>query len=283
MPLTIEQRDRRRAWALLGPAMLWTVVFFLVPFAVMAAMSLWQRTDSGVERVWDLTNYLTFLGNPTYIEALVNSLEITLIVTVLSVLLAYPLAWIIAEEVPERFRRLALALAVVPFWTSYIVRSYAWSLVLAKQGVINQALEGVGLPALDLGNSRVAIVIGFTHFFTMLLTLTIYASLTQLPPNLRRAAADLGAGPWATFRHVILPLTAPGIAVGAFLTFALCIGDYITPQILGGGNDLALPQLIMLQLGRRADLPMAAALSIVLMAVVTIAYLLAARFMRVAR
>jgi spermidine/putrescine transport system permease protein len=117
----------------------------------------------------------------------------------------------------------------------------------------------------------------------MLLTLTIYASLTQLPPNLRRAAADLGAGPWATFRHLILPLTAPGIAVGAFLTFALCIGDYITPQILGGGNDLALPQLIMLQLGRRADLPMAAALSIVLMAVVTLAYLLSARFMRVAR
>jgi spermidine/putrescine transport system permease protein len=283
MPLTIEQRDRRRAWALLGPAVLWTVVFFLVPFAVMAAMSLWQRTDTGTLRVWDLTNYLTFLGNPTYIEALVNSLEITLIVTVLSVLLAYPLAWIIAEEVPERFRRLALALAVVPFWTSYIVRSYAWSLVLAKQGVINQALEGVGLPTLDLGNSRVAIVIGFTHFFTMLLTLTIYASLTQLPPNLRRAAADLGAGPWATFWHVILPLTAPGIAVGAFLTFALCIGDYITPQILGGGNDLALPQLIMLQLGRRADLPMAAALSIVLMAVVTVAYFLSARFMRVAR
>lgn len=283
MPLTIEQRDRRRAWALLGPAVLWTVVFFLVPFAVMAAMSLWQRTDTGTLRVWDLTNYLTFLGNPTYIEALVNSLEITLIVTVLSVLLAYPLAWIIAEEVPERFRRLALALAVVPFWTSYIVRSYAWSLVLAKQGVINQALEGVGLPTLDLGNSRVAIVIGFTHFFTMLLTLTIYASLTQLPPKLRRAAADLGAGPWATFWHVILPLTAPGIAVGAFLTFALCIGDYITPQILGGGNDLALPQLIMLQLGRRADLPMAAALSIVLMAVVTVAYFLSARFMRVAR
>ncbi len=201
----------------------------------------------------------------------------------LSVLLAYPLAWIIAEEVPPRYRRLALALAVLPFWTSYVVRSYAWALVLAKQGVINQALEGVGLPALALGNSRVAVVIGFTHFFTMLLTLTIYASLVQLPPNLRRAAADLGAGPVATFRHVIWPMTLPGVATGAFLTFALCIGDYVTPQILGGGNDLALPQLVMLQIGRAADLPMASALSIVLMAAVTVAYLLTARFMRTVR
>ncbi len=283
MSLRIEDRERRRSWALLAPAVLWTAVFFLLPFAIMVAMSLWQRTDDGIERTWSLVNYLTFFGNPTYIEALFNSLEITLIVTALSILLAYPLAWIIAEEVPERYRRLALVLAVVPFWTSYIVRSYAWSLVLAKQGVVNTALEGIGLPTLDLSNSRAAIVIGFTHFFTMLLTLTIYASLTQLPPNLRRAAADLGAGPWATFRHVILPLTAPGIAVGAFLTFALCIGDYVTPQILGGGNDLALPQLIMLQLGRRADLPMAAALSIVLMAVVTLAYLAVARYMKVAR
>ncbi len=185
--------------------MLWTLAFFALPFAVMAALSL-RRGDSA----WSLGNYAEFLGNAEYLGAFVNSLEITLTVTVLSVLLAYPLAWIIAEEVPPRWRRLALALAVLPFWTSYVVRSYAWALVLAKQGVVNQALEGVGLPALALGNSRAAVVIGFTHFFTMLLTLTIYASLVQLPPNLRRAAADLGAGPVATFRHVIWPMTLPG-------------------------------------------------------------------------
>jgi spermidine/putrescine transport system permease protein len=272
--LTLEARERRRAAALLAPAALWTAAFFVLPFAVMAAVSL--RQDGG----WGFGNYLTFFGNPEYIGAFVNSLEITLAVTLSSVLLAYPLAWIIAEVVPQRWRRLALALAVVPFWTSYVVRSYAWALVLAKQGVLNDALTGIGLPALDLANSRAAVVLGFTHFFTMLLTLTIYASLVQLPPNLRRAAADLGAGPFATFRHVILPLTLPGVAVGAFLTFALCIGDYVTPQILGGGKDLALPQLIMLQLGRRADIPMAAALSLILMAAVTFAYLATARFMR---
>jgi spermidine/putrescine transport system permease protein len=278
MPRSIESNDQRRALALLAPATLWTLLFFALPFAVMAVLSL-RRGDLA----WSLGNYAEFLGNPEYVGAFLNSLEITLTVTVLSVLLAYPLAWIIAEEVPAKWRRLALALAVLPFWTSYVVRSYAWALVLAKQGVINQALEGVGLPALALGNSRVAVVIGFTHFFTMLLTLTIYASLVQLPPNLRRAAADLGAGPVATFRHVIWPMTLPGVATGAFLTFALCIGDYVTPQILGGGNDLALPQLVMLQIGRAADLPMASALSIVLMAAVTVAYLMTARFMRTVR
>jgi spermidine/putrescine transport system permease protein len=278
--LTIEGRERRRALMLAAPALLWTAAFFVLPFLVMAAMSLWRRTDAGIERLWTAQNYADFLARPAFVEAALNSLEITLVVTALSVALAYPLAWIIAVEMPERYRRLALALAVIPFWTSYVVRSYAWSLVLAKRGVLNDWLTGIGLPALELANSRAATVIGFTHFFTMLLTLTIYASLVQLPRSLRLAAADLGAGPVATFRFIVLPLTLPGIAVGAFLTFALCIGDYVTPQILGGGRDLALPQLIMLQLGRRADLPMAAALSIVLMAAVTLAYLALARWMR---
>ena len=273
---SIEQIERRRALALLAPATLWTVLFFALPFGVMAAISLRRSGTEG----WSLGNYTEFLGNPEYIGAFLNSLEITVTVTVLSVLLAYPLAWIIAEEIPPRYRRLALALAVLPFWTSYVVRSYAWSLVMAKQGVLNEAITSLGLPALALGNSRAAVVIGFTHFFTMLLVLTIYSSLVQLPPNLRRAAADLGAGPVAIFRHVIWPLALPGVAVGAFLTFALCIGDYVTPQILGGGNDLALPQLVMLQIGRSADLPMASALSIILMVAVTVAYLLLARSMR---
>ena len=275
----IEQIERRRALALLAPATLWTVLFFALPFGVMAAISLRRSGAAG----WSLGNYAEFLGNPDYVGAFLNSLEITVTVTVLSVLLAYPLAWIIAEEIPPRYRRLALALAVLPFWTSYVVRSYAWSLVMAKQGVLNEAITSLGLPALALGNSRAAVVIGFTHFFTMLLVLTIYASLVQLPPNLRRAAADLGAGPVAIFRHVIWPLALPGVAVGAFLTFALCIGDYVTPQILGGGNDLALPQLVMLQIGRSADLPMASALSIILMVAVTLAYLVLARSMRTVR
>jgi spermidine/putrescine transport system permease protein len=280
-----EARERRKAWTFVAPALLWTVAFFVVPFAVIAAVSLWERIGTELVRSWSVVNYVAFLEKPHFVQGLVNSLEITALVTVISAVLAYLLAWIIAERVPRRWQRLALALAILPFWTSYVVRSYAWLLVLARNGVINQALLGTGIVdrPLELANSRTATVIGFVHFFVMLLTLTIYANLVQLSPNYRRAARDLGAGALQTFWLVILPLTLPGIMVGAFLTFVLCIGDYITPQILGGNQELVLPQVIMLQLGRRADIPMAAALAIILMAVVTLAYLACARWLRMER
>lgn len=272
-------------YAYAAPALIWTVLFFAVPFAVMAVMSLFHLEGSELVRVPGLQSYAAFLANPTALAALRNSIEVTLIVTAVSILLAYPFAWILAEQVPERWQRLALVLAVLPFWTSYVVRSYAWLLVLAKTGVINNTLLSLGLVSepLQLANTRFATVLGFVHFFVMLLTLTIYANLRQLPRNYRRAAADLGANGVQVFLHVILPLTLPGIMVGAFLTFVLCIGDYITPQILGGNNELLLPQLIMIQIGRRADFPTASALSIVLMAVVTVAYLASARWLKIER
>lgn len=277
--------DTRSGWGLLAPALLWLVAFFTVPMALMAAVSLWSREGGQIVQTWDLGNYANFFEKSYFLQGLINSLEITALVTVISVLLAYPLAWIIAEEVPARFRRLALILAILPFWTSYVVRSYSWLLVLGKGGVVNQALLSIGLIAepLELASTRAATVIGFVHFFTMLLTLTIYANLVQLPANYRRAAADLGASGLQTFRHVILPLTLPGIMVGAFLTFVLCIGDYITPQILGGNNELTLPQIIMLQIGRRADFPMASTIALILMAVVTLAYFACARWLRLER
>lgn len=268
-------------WALVTPALLWTLVFFVLPFIAMLVLSLLEQ-DGGAAT---LANYRQFFGNPSYWRALVNSLEVTLTVTVISVLLAYPFAWILAEVVPQRLQRLALVFAVLPFWTSYVVRSYSWLLVLSENGVVNRALTSSGLLSepMQLANTRAATVIGFVHFFVMLLTLTIFANLKQLGPSYRRAAADLGAGPVRTFLHVILPLTLPGIVVGAFLTFVLAIGDYITPQILGGNNELLMPQLIMMQIGRRGDFPLASALAIILMAVVTLAYLFCARWLKIER
>ena len=275
----------RRGWGFVAPALLWTIAFFVVPFLVMGAMSL--ATLEGRTLVWGVSfsNYAE-LAEKTYLwRAIVVSLEITLTVTVVSIVLAYPLAWIIAFRVPQRWQRLALLLAILPFWTSYVVRSYAWLLVLAREGIVNQALIGTGLIAdpLTLANTRFATVTGFVHFFVMLLTLTIYANLIQLSPNYRRAAQDLGASAFQTFRHVVLPLTLPGIVTGAFLTFVLCIGDYVTPQILGGNTELTVPQVIMVQLGRRADFPLASALAIVLMGIVTLAYLASARWLRLDR
>ena len=271
---------RALPWLMTGPALFWTLAFFVAPFIAMAVVSV-----SSSEGGYSLGNYQQFFSNPSYYQALVNSLEVTLIVTVVSILMAYPFAWILAEQIPERWQRLALILAVLPFWTSYVVRSYSWLLVLAEKGVVNNTLVQLGLIAepIQLANTRFATVVGFVHFFVMLLTLTIYANLKQLSPSYRKAAADLGAGPVRTFIHVILPLTFPGIMVGAFLTFVLAIGDYITPQILGGNNELLMPQLIMLQIGRRGDFPLASALSILLMAVVTVAYLASARWLKIER
>lgn len=250
----------------------------------MAAASFASRVSRQIVYTWDLGNYVNFFSKSYLLKGLFVSLEITLLVTVISVLLAYPLAWIIAERVPKRWQRTALILAILPFWTSYVVRSYSWLLVLSSNGVINNLLLKFGLQEpLELASTTTATVIGFVHFFVMLLTLTIYSNLVQLSPNYKRAAQDLGANTLQTFWHVILPLTLPGIMVGAFLTFVLCIGDYITPQILGGNNELVLPQIIMLQLGRRADIPTAAALSIVLMLVVTLAYILCLRWLKMER
>jgi spermidine/putrescine transport system permease protein len=277
-------RRGRAGLALAGPALLWTAAFFLVPLAVMAVQSLGQRVGGRAVSGWTIANYARFVEKPYFWEALLNSLEVTALVTALSLLLAYPLAWIIAFRIPPRWQRVALLLAILPFWTSYLVRSYSWLLVLSPEGVVPSALRVVGLDlGLPLVSNRTGTVIGFVHFFTMLLTLTIYASLAQIPASCLRAAADLGASPWQTFLRVTLPLSAPGIVVGAFLTFVLTIGDYITPQILGGNRELLLPQAIMLQIGRQADFPMAAALSLVLMAVVTLAYLACARWLRLER
>lgn len=281
----VGERENRRGWGLVAPALIWLAAFFVVPFALMAALSLSRLEGRTVVPGPSLDNYLRFFSEPALFRGLVVSLEITLTVTVISVLLAYPLAWIIAFRVPRQWQRVALVLTILPFWTSYVVRSYAWLLVLGQNGIINRALMATGLldAPLVMSATRFATVVGFVHFFVMLLTLTIYANLVQLSPNYARAAADLGAGRFATFRHVILPLTLPGVVTGAFLTFILCMGDYITPQILGGNNELTLPQLIMMQLGRRGDFPMASAMAIILMGVVTFAYLACARWLRLER
>ncbi len=276
---------RARAWGLVVPALAWTAAFFAVPLVIMAAYSLWKRVGSKVVTDSSLDNYARFFDKSFLYESLINSIEVSLIVTVISVLLAYPLAWILAERVPVRWQRLALILAILPFWTSYVVRSYSWLLVLSEGGILSNWLLDLGITAepVSFANNRGATVVGFVHFFVMLLTLTIYANLVQLPKNYVKAAADLGAGPIRSFIYVTLPLTLPGIMVGAFLTFVLCIGDYITPQILGGNRELLLPQTIMMQIARRSDFPMASALAMILMLVVTLAYLACARWLKLER
>jgi spermidine/putrescine transport system permease protein len=275
----VEKTGRWQGWAFAGPALLVTVLLFAAPMVMVVVTSLFRRVGGRTEREVSLDNYVRVFTDPTIATALQNSLEVVFITVFLSLLVAYPFAYVVAFIVPAKWQALVLLLTVVPFWTSYVVRSYSWLLVLAKSGVINSSLVSVGAISepLTLANTRFATVVAFVHFFVMVCTLTIYASLRQIPATLPRAARDLGASGFQTFWRVIFPLSIPGVVVGAFLTFVLAIGDYITPQIVGGGNELLLPQLLMLQVSRQGDFPLASAMAMVLLLIVAVVYALSSR------
>ena len=286
---TSEQRaasqDRTAGFGFTLPAVAWIVLFFGAPLVVMAVMSLLPLTADGSPPQLSLKAYRDFFSQPAYVQAIWNSVETTAIVVAVSVLLAYPFAYVLATKVPKRWQRFALACAILPFWTSYVVRSYAWLLVLAPTGIVNWVLINLHLieRPITLAYNPNATVLGFVHFFIMLNALTIYANLVQINPRYVLAAQDLGASAWRSFLAVTLPLSVPGMAVGAFLTVVLCIGDFITPQILGGNKELLLPQVIMMQIQRQLDLPMASVMSLVLTVIVAAVYLLVQRPMRSAR
>ena len=271
-------------WAVY-PALVFSLLFFVTPFMVMVAVGFWERLRGRLEATWTLANYEKFFARDYLVDALVNSIEVTVMTTVISVIVAYPLAYILAYRVPVRWQKILLLLAILPFWTAYVVRSYSWLLVLSDNGIINASLLSVGIidEPLTLAYTRGATILGFVHFFTMLLTLTIYANLVQISPSYRQAATDLGASPLQVFLRITLPLSIPGVAVGAFLTFVITIGDYITPQILGGNTEVLIPQAIMLQIARAANFPMASVMSVTLMVVVTGIYLASARYLKMDR
>lgn len=267
------------------PALAWIVIFFAAPVIVMGVYSLHPLSPTGALGAFGFGDYSAFFQESAYRQALWNSVVTTVIVVVFSTLLAYPFAYCIARVVPQRWQRLALIAAILPFWTSYVVRSYAWLLALSPVGVVNKTLLALGViqhPVMFAYNPH-ATEFGFVHFFIMLNTLTIYASLVQINPRYALAAQDLGASPWRSFLSVTLPLSIPGVAVGAFLTIVLTIGDYVTPQILGGFRQLLLPQAIMMQIQRQLDLPMASAMSLILTVIVALAYLAMQRWLKMAR
>lgn len=271
-------------WAV-APSLLYVGAFFATPIVFMILVSFWQKVGGKLEAAWSFANYAKFFKKSYLLEGWFNSIEVALITTTISILLAYPLAYILAYQVPKHWQKFALILCILPFWTSYLVRSYAWSIVLSETGIINSVLLGIGIidDPMQIGYTRGATVLGFVHFFMMLLTLTIYSNLVQISKSYRLAGEDLGANKFQVFLRITLPLSIPGIAVGAFITFVISIGDFITPQILGGSNEMLLPQAIMLQVQRANDFPMASAMSVLLMISVTVAYFLLARWLKMDR
>ena len=271
-----------RIWGVV-PAVSWTIIFFMVPLVIMLVYSFWSLIDYKIVSTWTLQNYQYFFTKSFYYSALWNSLIITFWTVVISILVAFPLAYAIAFKIPRRYQLLSLIAMIIPFWTSYIVRSYSWLTILSENGIINQFLISSGLmdKPLDIVYTKPAIVLGFVHFFIMLLTLTIYASLVQINRSYFRAAEDLGASKFKTLFYITLPLSLPGIMIGAFLTIILTFGDFITPAILGGNVQLVLPLSLVFEIQHRIDFPQAATIGVIMMVMMGATFLAFYRYVRV--
>ena len=250
----------------------WMALFFVAPMAVMLVYSFWTVEDFQFHREFTLENYTSLFQDRLVYEAFLLSLELALITTFVNAVIAFPLAWFLAKRT-SRFRLLFVILVILPFWTSFILRGYAWKLLLGDHGVINEGLRLLGLtdePISAFLYSPFATGIGLVYVFLPLMVLPLYTVLERLPDSLLEAAADLGAPPWRRFTEVILPAAAPGLAVGGAFTFVFAMGDYVIPQLLGGGKSLLFGQAIVLQIETGQDYPAAAAMSMAL-AVITLA------------
>lgn len=260
--------SRLRAWFLL-PARVWLWLLFLAPLAIVGGYSLLTRgTYGGVELPWTLENYQrTF--DPLYGAILLRSVVIAAIATALCLVLAFPLALFIARA-SER-KNLYLNLVILPFWTSFLVRTYAWLFLLRDTGLVNTVLMRLGITSapLPLLYNDGAVVLGLVYGFLPFMVLPLYATIERMDPALLEAAADLGAQPWRTFFRVVVPLARPGIWAGVVLVFIPCLGAYLTPDLLGGGKSVMIGNLVQNQFTTARDWPFGAAISLGLMLIAT--------------
>ena len=242
-------------------------MFLVVPVGLILGYSVLERgTYGGVVGVLTPDN-LTRAVEPLYLRVLWFSVRMAVTATVIALVIGYPAAYLIAT-LPPRWRTPILVLTVLPFWTSLLIRTYAWIVLLNREGLINRGLEGLGLirEPLPLLNNEFAIVLGLVYGYLPLMILPIYASIERLNPELREASADLGGNPIRTFLRVTLPLTLPGIAAGCIFVFVPSLGNFIVPDLLGGGLTTMVGNLIQQQFLKARDWPFGAALSLALIA-----------------
>jgi spermidine/putrescine transport system permease protein len=267
---------RLRAWFL---APTWAVMLslFAAPLAIILAYSLLTRgTWGGIERPWSLESYRR-LADPIYLGILWRSFWIAGAATVLCLLLGFPLALFISRA--GKRKNLYLSLVILPFWTSFLVRTYAWMFLLRDTGLINTVLQKLGLihDPLPLLYNDGAVILGLVYGYLPFMVLPLYATLERLDRNLLEAAADLGAKPWVALTRVVIPLSAPGIRAGAILVFIPCLGAYLTPDLLGGGKTVMIGNLIQNQFTTARDWPFGSAVSLTLMAIVLVLLLVFVR------
>jgi putative spermidine/putrescine transport system permease protein len=258
--------------ALLALPVLAFAVVYLGSLVALFISSFWQ-VDSftgKVVHIWTLDNFQTLRDDPVYRRIALRTIAIAAAVTVTDAILAFPLAYFMARIAPSRLRALLFVLVLLPLWSSYLVRIYSWRLILAKDGALNWALNGLGLPDANLAYTNTAMWIVFSYVWLPFMVLPVYAALERIPSSYLEASQDLGARSWRTFRTVILPLALPGIVAGSIFTFSLTLGDFITPALVGGANSQFIGNVVHNYVGISNNVPLAAAfatLPVIVMAV----------------
>lgn len=254
--------------ALLAPMAVLLAVVFIYPIADLLAASVWDPD-------FTLAHYRKLFTEPLYLTVLLRTLRIAFLVTAFALALGYPVAYVMSRVDGWKARALA-ACVLIPLWTSVLVRSYAWTVLLQRRGIVNTALQRLGVidEPLPLLYTEGAVLLAMTHVLLPFIILPIYSTLRRIPADLTRAAQNLGAGGAATFRHVVLPLSLPGVAAGCVIVFILALGFFITPALVGGPRTLMISTLIGQQATELLNWPFAGALAAVLLGV-TLALVLA--------
>jgi spermidine/putrescine transport system permease protein len=275
--MSISRRRKLLPYVILAPGLLWLIVFYLVPAITQGYVSLQSGNfEVGYTFDWNWSTYSDTLS--TYDKQFLRSIEYAAVATVIALVISFPLAYFLAFKA-GRWRNFMLLLIILPFFTSYLVRTVAWQTILADNGFVAERLRDVGLLSEDgrLLATTTAVIAGITYNFLPFMALPLYVSLEKIDRRLIEAATDLYASRWQAFRRVTLPLAVPGIFAGSLLTFIPAVGDFVNAQLLGTSNQYMIGNVIQSKFLVVSDYPEAAALSFVLMAFLLVCVLVYAR------
>jgi putative spermidine/putrescine transport system permease protein len=272
----------RRAWLrgvlLLGAPGAWFVAIYLAALVVLFISAFWSVNDftGQLEHTWTLSNFKTLIDDPTYRTIALRTIGIAAAVTVTDAVLAFPFAYFAARIASRRTKAALFVAVLLPLWSSYLVRVYAWRLILDKDGILNWALHQIGLGSQHIGYTNWAMWIVFSYIWLPFMVLPIWSALERVPDSLLEASSDLGAHNWTTFRRVLLPMVLPGVVAGSIFTFSLTLGDFITPTLVGGAGSDFIGNVVYSNVGVSNNVPFAAAFATVPVIVMAI-YLVIAR------
>ena len=261
-----------RGYTLLSPTLMAMILGLVMPLAVLFTLSFWIQEYLDFIQTFSLKNYTDFFQKPIYIKILFKSIRMSSLVTFVTVLLAYPMAYFIAFRI-QRNKLIWLILITVPFWTSYLLRVFAWKIMLGYNGVINSGLKSLGLlsePIEFLLYNPTSVVITLSHAWAAFAILPIYVSLEKIDRSLLEAARDLGENSFMTFVRVTLPLSLPGVIAASLLVFIPTVGDYVTPSLVGGPRGIMIGNIIQSMFGKAQNWPLGAAISVMSMITVTL-------------